>query len=733
MSWIKKLLLFAQRVSRRTWVAINAFWRYKFIPFWRYKLIPVFLTIKHGVTTSAFFIKLKYWGYAACLTTSKHIKTIMASPHYLKTKQWAVAKAAMIIVWCGTISKKLYDGYLILQQKIMASQFPARLMALKNKSVNRCAKLLTQFRLKLFFLKNDLAEKKTVQQLIVYYEKIKTRMHRFFTQSPLMKQLDEASQPSVRSSTLISTFFINLLSLAFPLTLMQVYDRIIPNHSYSTLVILSLGVSFALIFEVLLRVARSYINLWADTKYEYHLSKTAFNNLIDVPLYVYEETDAGTRLKQFTILNQLRGFYNNQLLSALCDAPFLIIFFLVIAYIAGWLFLVPLLVSVLAAYTSFRFIHYWQNFLEKKITHESKESDFFVNILTNIHTVKSLGMEDLILRRYEKLQKKAITINYQSSVQAGDLTTLKISFNQLVIILTATLGALAVIHGTLAVGGLGACILLVGRIMQPVNRILNAFNQWKMLGIVRKQLDAVLQLPVEQKAYLSGFDEVQGEITFKDLSFYYEDKQARWILNTINLTIPPRTVVAITGQDQPAKTALLNILATISKPTSGEYLLDGNNVDHYQSYALREKIAYLSKTGKLFRGTIMENLSAFNETLIPTARRFCEVLELNKIIAKLPNGFDTMVGDKAVEALPGGVVNLIFIIRALVNKPKIVLFDEANMNLDTQFTKKMIELLALLKDVSTIIILVKTEATLALANVVYDLKEGKLEKIEHGK
>ena len=255
-----------------------------------------------------------------------------------------------------------------------------------------------------------------IKNISFYFAKIKMRFDDFVAQSEWGRQLKHASEYGARFSTFISTFFVNLLGLAFPLTLMQVYDRIIPNRTYNTLVILSVGVILALLVEIILRVARSYVDLWSDTKYEYELSKTAYGNLIDAPLYVYEATDVGTRLKQFAVLEQMRGFYNNQLLVAIYDIPFLIIFFITIAYVGGSLFLIPLLVSIVVAFLSFYFIRRWRHLLEEKISHESKESDFIINVISGIHTVKSLGMEDLLIRRYERLQGSGVSINYQTNI-----------------------------------------------------------------------------------------------------------------------------------------------------------------------------------------------------------------------------------------------------------------------------------------------------------------------------
>ncbi|OGT34405.1 MAG: hypothetical protein A3C44_05560 [Gammaproteobacteria bacterium RIFCSPHIGHO2_02_FULL_39_13] len=571
----------------------------------------------------------------------------------------------------------------------------------------------------------------SIDKSVAQLKECRDKLRAWLFQYDWVRQLHDASQTSTQLTTLVTSLFSNILALAFPLAVMQVYDRVIPNRTLSTLLFLSLGVILIFLIDIALRTSRSYLNIWADTKYEYTLGKNAFTKLIDAPLYVYEQTDVGTRLKQFAVLEQIKGFYNNQLLIALYDIPFLFIFLAVIAFIGGWLFLVPLITTIVVTYFSYRFIANSENLLETKIAAESKESDFIVNVLSNIHTAKSIGMEELLIRRYERLQKTGMRINLLSSIHAGDLFTIKTIASQLSIILMAAAGSLSVIHGDIAIGGLSACILLVGRVMRPLDRILDAFNRLKMLSIIRKKLDLIFLLPSEKKSNITSLDNFQGEITLKEIGFYFEDFTERWILKNINLTISPRTLVVITGKKQAQKTTLLNILATITKPTAGQYLLDNHDVDQYQEYDLRKQIAYLTRTGKLFRGTMMDNLSAFDDRLIPTARRFVDSLGLNSVVSRLPNGFDTFVGDRAVEALPGGVINLIFIIRALVNKPKIVLFDETNINLDAQSSRKMTELLVHLKEFATVVVLPGNESTIALADVVYEFQNDQLIRVDH--
>ena len=558
---------------------------------------------------------------------------------------------------------------------------------------------------------------------------IKTYQYQL-SQAEWLLQLREASRFGARGTTMLAGFFINLLSLAFPLMLMQVYDRVIPNHSFTTLTLLATGVGIAMLLEMILRIMRSYVNLWGDTKFENALSKKAFAKLIDAPLPLYEKEGAGKRLKQLNTLDQMKGFYNNQLFTAVTDVPFVGIFLFVIAYIAGWLFLVPLLMLVALSVFSYYFLEYWEPTLNEKIAHEARENNFVVDVLNNIHTVKSMAMEPLLIRRYERLQLTGMAVNYKSSSEAGDLITIKTISSQLIIVLMVIFGALYVMNGLLAVGGLAACTLLVGRVMQPMNRALTAFNRWKTVNVVRQELENVLNLPVEDKSTLPLFGELIGNIDLKDVSYRYNENTP-WILKNIHLTIPVRSMIGITGHEQSGKTTLMSMLATLLLPTTGEYLLDDKNIANYQLNDVRKEIAYLSQAGELFRGTIMDNLSAFDPEHEDAAQHLTQMLGLNEVIAKLPNGFDTLVGDRAVESLPRGVVNRMIIVRALSQKPKLVLFDEANMNFDVASNEKLMDLLKTLQEVATIIILSQRPETLSIAQTVYELKDGYLTKVTH--
>ena len=563
-------------------------------------------------------------------------------------------------------------------------------------------------------------------------DKIQSYFRVYFENISWMGQLIEASKSGGRKSTLIATCFINILSLAFSLTIMQVYDRIIPNRSFDTMFLLFSGVFIALILEMILRMLRSYTNLWSDARYEYELSRDAFGRLIHISLHEYEQMGAGERLHQMSVLDQMKGFYNNQLLTTIYDIPFIAIFLFFIAYLGSFLVLVPLIMIVGLVYCTSLFFEAWNKILKKKFTQEAHENNLIIETVNNIHTVKSMGMESLLMRRYERLQTTGIESNYAANVQSSDLVTIKLIANQLVMVLTIAIGSLYVINGTMTLGGLAACALLVGRIIQPLNRGLGVLNRWQTVNIVREQLNSIWGLRNQKRLVLPSFGEIKGELELKNVCFRYQN-DSKWILNHINLAIPLKTIISIVGAEQSGKTTLLNILATILEPTSGQYLIDGRDVSEYQLKDLRHQIAYLSQGGDLFRGTIMENLSAFDENNVPTAHRISQLLGLSEMIAKLPNGYDTVVGDRAVESLSVGMIRAIVIARALVRKPKVVLFDETNMNLDMQSDIRLRNVLLSLSKIATIVIVSHRPSIVKLASVHYELKDGKLIQVIYGK
>lgn len=535
---------------------------------------------------------------------------------------------------------------------------------------------------------------------------------------------------SVMTNILVASLAINILSLAFPLTLLQIYDRIIPNVAINTLVLLVIGVSIALLLEVALRVARSYVGAWADSKFEHLIGCRAFKHLIQSPLYEYIREGSGIHLKRINFLSQMRDFYAGQALVSLADLPFVFVLLALVILIANWLVLIPLGVLVTFIFVTLIHAKNLDDVLQQRQTQDDRRSNFLIETLTNIHTVKSVTMEAQMLRRYERLQRTSSVHDYDLSMlnSVSGVNTLMLS--QIVIILVVAFGSIMVIHGNLTIGGLAACTLLSGRSLQPVTNLVSVWTRLQTIKIARDELQKVLELPFESRENAPQLMKVHGDIQFQNVSFRYKDEGPD-IIHDFNLHIPAKGSISITGAGLSGKSTLLWLLLGMLRPTHGKILIDDQDVDKFQVQSVRRQIAYMPQQGMLFKGTIMENLTMFRKgDYYQRALNAAKLVGLNTIIEHLPLGYDTPVADQTMESLPRGLRQRIAIARALLLEPPIVVFDEANTAIDMQGDSIIKALLEKMVGRVTLILISHRPSIINVAKTHYLLENGTLRLAE---
>ncbi|ODN42379.1 peptidase domain-containing ABC transporter [Piscirickettsia litoralis] len=532
---------------------------------------------------------------------------------------------------------------------------------------------------------------------------------------------------------LLVSLLINVLSLAFPLALLQVYDRIIPNASLPTLYLLTTGVIIALILETIFRISRSYISAWADAKFEHQTSCSAFKTMIDSTLSEYERRGHGVHLEQINSLNQLRDFYAGQAISSLVDIPFVLLFLLLIGYIGGILVLVPLIIITAFVLFTIFINQHLKDLLMKRREHEDRRLNFIIEVLQSIHTIKSMTMEAQMMRRYERLQGSSAINDHKLSIKASHVMSFGLLVSQVSMVCTVAIGALLVLNGQLTIGGLAACTLLSGRCLQPINRATSVWNRLQSIRIAEDKLQEVFKLPAEYSPEQKQLNEVEGHICFENVSFRYEDKEEEdWLLEDINLNIPAKTTIGITGDGLSGKSSLLWLIMGLYQAHRGRVLIDNCDIQKLKIQSIRQHIAYLPQHGDLFNGTIIDNLTLFQEQkYYKKAIEVSQLLGLDYIIERLPKGYHTPVANHAMESLPRGIIQRIAIARALIHKPPIVLFDEANTAMDMQGDSILINVLEQLKGTCTLILVSHRPSLLAHADRTFTLEKSKLvEKIK---
>lgn len=534
---------------------------------------------------------------------------------------------------------------------------------------------------------------------------------------------------STKYDIILGSFTINILSLALPIVLLQVYDRILPNEGLGTLALLITGVGIALLLEGALRMGRSYLTSWAGARFEHQIGTEAVKHLMRSNLASVEQEGSGVHLERLNAMGTLRDFYSGQAILTAADLPFVAIYLLLIYYLAGWLVLVPIGLLVLFALSALFVGIKLRTALKKRSIDDERRYNFIIEVLTGIHTVKGLSMEPLMTRRYERLQENCAQNDHKVALWSNDANNLSNLFSQFTMVLVAALGATIVIDSDLTIGGLAACTLLAGRTMQPIQRALGIWTRFQSIIIAKEDVNTLFAQPVETEADLPPIAKVEGAVELKNVSFRFNEDTPR-ILDNVSLSLKPGECIALKGEAGCGKTTLLNIMMGTLTPQSGSVMVDQQDMRKYDPDSVRQQIAYLPQDGVVFNGTLLENLTMFRgEEYQEEALRAARLLLLDKVADRLPNGFETRVGDGATDSLPRGIKQRVAIARALVNRPRIVLFDAATSGLDSTGDAVVRAVMERLKGKCTLVIVSFRPSLLKLADRTYELKEGKLTEI----
>jgi ATP-binding cassette subfamily C protein LapB len=525
------------------------------------------------------------------------------------------------------------------------------------------------------------------------------------------------------------SFLLNLLSLALPLALLQVYDRIIPNTSGSTLNLLAVGILIALALEAALRIVRSHITGWVGARFEHIAGCAAVEHLLRASSKDFDRDGAGVHLERLGSLATVKDFYAGQALLTMFDLPFVLVYIFLITMLGGWLIIVPLVVIAVFALMTLRSGEALRQKLAARMTADDRRLNFVMEVLSGIHTVKSMAMEALMQRRYERLQEGSAQADFNASIANAETMRISALFSQIATIGVVAFGCMMVIDGALTIGGLSACTMLAGRSLQPLHRLSAIWSRFQTIALARERIDKLLALPPETPPGMPILSPVEGHIELADVTYGFgEDKPN--IINGVNLTVNPGETIGIVGSNGCGKSILLELMMGSITPNSGQVLIDGHNIEEINKNALKHEIAFMPQRGVVFNGTILENITMFNRKAIDKGLAAARLLGLDEVVSTLKFGYDTPVGDGVSESLPSGVIQRIVIARALLRTPKIVLFDEANSAVDSVGDNYIRAAIESLKGKCSMILVSSRPSIIKLTDRAYELKEGDLHPIE---
>ena len=529
------------------------------------------------------------------------------------------------------------------------------------------------------------------------------------------------------SRVALAAIFINLLAIASPIFTMNVYDRILPNKSISSLWVLAIGVSTAILFDLLLKTARAALIDHAGRKADLRISYMLFEKVLNTSLSA-RPASTGEYANRVTQYEFVREFFTSNTVSTFIDTAFVFVFLLVIYAISGWLVIVPIIAFIAAVIIGLIAQHRIGKRVAASMNEASQRQALLVESISTVETIKSLRAEAYLLRKWREHSKNAANTSEKIKELSSAAANMTQFVQQLVTVGLVVAGAYAFDNGTVSTGAIIAAVMLSGRAVAPLGQLAMTISRFRQAMLSLRVINSIMEQP-EDRPDTVGFVNRPirvGALTLRNVGFVYPGTETE-VLTGVNLSINPGERVGIIGRIGSGKTTFGRLVGRLYLPTTGELLLDGIDVRQYHPSEVRAAVGIVAQAGDLFSGTIKENLlmarpEATDEEIIAAAK----AAGVDEFVSRHPRGYDMNVGERGTN-LSGGQRQAVAIARLLMTKPKIVFLDEPSGSMDLASERQLIkQLRTAFDDKTTLIISTHRYSMLEIVDRLIVVEQGRI-------
>lgn len=524
----------------------------------------------------------------------------------------------------------------------------------------------------------------------------------------------------------IASIVINLIAVASPLFVMNVYDRVVPNNATDTLWVLTSGILIIYIFNFILSYLRTHFVDVAGRNADVILNSLLVEKVLSMRLDAKPES-TGAMVNNLREFEQLREFFSSSSLLALIDLPFLVIFLLLIGFIAGPMVFVPLGAIPVMLGIGIYLQERSKRAAEAGYRQNMQKNALLVELVNGLETLKCTMAES----RMQKLWESICGLSAESSAQTRKYTQLAVTSSMLITqIVTVALivwGVYRISEGLMTMGALIGINILVGRTMAPLLQMASLLTRLQNSRMALKGLDMIMQLPVETREEHAAMDFGSLDPSFEldKVSFSYPGSRIL-ALDNVSLKIKPGEKVGIIGPMGSGKSSLARMLLGLYQPKGGAVKFGGVDLRQIPPADYRGRIGVLPQDIVLFYGTLRENISlgdpSINDHLILRAATLAGVTEF---AANNPSGFGAQVGEQG-KALSGGQRQAVALARALVRDPEILIMDEPTSNMDTDSEFKLQRRLQNITKDRTVILITHRLSMLRIVDRLIVMDKGKI-------
>jgi ATP-binding cassette, subfamily B, bacterial HlyB/CyaB len=522
----------------------------------------------------------------------------------------------------------------------------------------------------------------------------------------------------------VAAIFLYLLGLAVPIFVQIVIDKVLLHQAYATLVVLTVGVTLALVFDAIFTFLRRYLLLYATNRIDIRVSTRTFAHLLNLPIDYFEGAPAGVIVKHMQQGSRIREFLTGRLFLTLLDALSLIVFIPVLLLYSVTLSLIVGVFTLVIALAVVLLVGPYQRRLRTLYEAEAQRQQLLVESIHGMRTIKSIAMEPVQCRQWDDRSAAGVEARFELE-KLSSFAQAAIGFlEKLMMVAIIGFGTMQVFNEALTVGALIAFNMLAARVSGPLVQIVTMVHEYQEVALSVRMLGEVMNRRPERDGRGRGIQlPIQGDLEFKDVTFRYGAGSAA-ALREVSFEVPQGSIFGIVGRSGSGKTTITRLIQGLYPVEDGVIRLDGMDLREIDLVHLRGNTGVVLQDSFLFRGTVRENIAApkpgasFEEVVIAA-----RLAGADEFIERLPRGFDTHLEEKG-ENLSGGQRQRLAIARALITDPRLLILDEATSALDPESEFIIRQNLRRIARSRTVIIVSHRLASLAEADNIVVLDRG---------
>ena len=526
---------------------------------------------------------------------------------------------------------------------------------------------------------------------------------------------------------------LELFAIVAPLMNQLIVDDVLTSGDRPLLTVIVLGFGLLLVIQTLLALARSWMVMVLGQTLSLQWMGNVFAHLVRLPTSFFEKRHLGDITSRFGAVNAIQRTLTTAAIEAVLDG------LMAVAALVMMLIYAPqlagIVVAAVVAYGLLRWAMYapLRDAAAERLVMAAKENTHFLETLRAITPLKLFGREEERRARWQNLVVDVQNRDVRTAKLGIGFSTANTAIFGLENLLVFWVGGKLILDGQLGgtpsftVGMLFAFIAYKGQFTGRVSALINYAVELKMLSLHSERLaDIALEPPERDALSESDLAHLPASIELRNVSFRYAEGEP-WVLKEANFKIEAGESVAVTGPSGAGKTTLLKIALGLLEPTEGEVLYGGQRIQHIGLQNFRRQIGTVMQEDVLLTGSLTDNIAFFDVTTDHERVQACaQLAQLHDDIAKMPMGYQTLVGDLG-SGLSGGQKQRLLLARALYKNPKVLALDEATSHLDLNNERAVTQALAQMA--LTRLIIAHRPETIAGAQRVVQVRDGKVSEV----